>query len=123
MIKTRTLAPFRLELLVLLAFAGCAGEDAAADLHERTQANLPPECEPLFDDCGNRIGVWCPDPDSPILLDMENDGFALTDVAHGVVFALHPGMPGRMAWTAPSSDDAFLALDRNGDGVINDGTE
>lgn len=108
-------------MIVVAAFAGCARDSRLDDVRDSTHAVLPPDCEWILDDCDNKIGVWC--PGSPILLDMEDDGFALTDIAHGVVFELHPSRPAQMAWTAPGSDDAFLVLDRNGDGVINDGTE
>lgn len=61
---------------------------------------------------------------SPILIDVAGDGFRLTSWADGVELTPHPGLrPSDRAWTEANSDDAWLVLDHDGDGVINDGSE
>jgi hypothetical protein len=55
---------------------------------------------------------------SPIIIDLNGKGFALTDWKQGVMFDIFgDGNPVQMGWTAPGADNAFLALP-GADGLV-----
>src|ERR1051325_8186224 len=77
-------------------------------------AQAAPLCEPGYI-------CYC---SSPIIIDLDGHGFFLTDAVHGVSFDISgTGKKIQIAWTASGARNAFLALDRNGNGTIDNGQE
>ncbi len=92
-----------------------------------TQHTCPSGCQD-DSECGE--DEWCqngecgPIGGSPILVSLENNSFVLTGFADGVYFDFDAdGILEKTGWTTSGSDDAFLTLDRNENGTIDDGTE
>lgn len=95
-----------------------------ADIQQRAPSAATMDCS-IYNGGGNYY-VWngyeC--VECPIIVDTGRNGYHLTSVEDGVLFDLNAdGVPERTAWTRADSDDAFLAMDRNGNGVIDDGSE
>lgn len=73
---------------------------------------------------GNFGGPGGPTPGcSPIIIDTAGEGFHLTSAQAGVLFDITgSGHPIQIAWTAPGSRNAFLALPGS-DGLVHNGKE
>jgi hypothetical protein len=65
--------------------------------------------------------LWCA---SPIIIDIDGGGIQLTSWQNGVSFDVGAdGITEQTGWTAQFSTNCFLALDRNGNGKIDNGAE
>lgn len=97
------------------------------------ETNLTPaeslaiECEADPSICGpdNQCGYipeynWC----SPIVLDLAKNGFNFSGPTQPVFFDIDADtVREKICWTGTRTEDAFLALDRNENGTIDDGGE
>ena len=72
----------------------------------------------LIDSSGGCCGT------TPIVIDVSGKGFLFTSAQDGVDFGfLAKGKKMRISWTAASSENGWLVLDRNHNGVIDNGIE
>ncbi|HKU17266.1 MAG TPA: hypothetical protein VJQ52_22930 [Steroidobacteraceae bacterium] len=61
---------------------------------------------------------------SPIVIDTHRDGIELGPAGRGVSFDVNAdGFPDYVQWVRPRGDEAFLTLDRNRNGRVDDGSE
>jgi hypothetical protein len=101
-------------------------------LAQMASAQSCPNCDNCC--CGGCTDVVGVSPDttacpqgccsSPIIVDTTGHGFHLTSAEDGVLFDIHAdGHPVLISWTAAGSGNAFLALDRNHNGKIDNGKE
>ncbi|HEY9405434.1 MAG TPA: hypothetical protein VIQ24_22480 [Pyrinomonadaceae bacterium] len=57
-------------------------------------------------------------------MDIAGDGFHLTGAQSGVNFDINgDGTPEQISWSSANSDDAWLTLDRNDNGTVDNGRE
>lgn len=69
-------------------------------------------------------GQGCCCGPTPVLIDVAGNGFNLTDARGSVFFDMGgDGHREPIAWTSANSDDAWLAFDRNGNGMIDSAKE
>jgi hypothetical protein len=63
-------------------------------------------------------------PCSPIIIDLAKDGISLGARGVGVYFDVNGDyVPDHVQWVRPQGDEAFLTLDRNGNGIVDNGAE
>ena len=122
----------------------CATQDVCSG-GDCILSSLDPENDCALQTCGPALGANCTDcippqcngesfwnaglcsctaDTSPIIIDTDGSGFHLTSAANGVQFDFYgDGNPIQVAWTAAGSTNGWLALDRNGNGVIDSAKE
>jgi len=112
-----TSLPFKRALLAGFLTLFLSAEPASGYINLQDCGGFCPDCVPP---CDYPFSEYC----SPILIDISGAGFHLTDAQHGVQFDIAGNSkPVQIAWTAPGAMNAFLVLDRNGNGIIDNGKE
>jgi hypothetical protein len=111
----------------------CKAEAAACDANHPCCSDLKcgisNVCIPVGECDPECTGIdWCTDGvcghASPILIDIQGNGFSMTNVNGGVNFQFNgDGIVHKISWTTTNSDDAWLVLDRNGNNLIDNAIE
>jgi len=94
---------------------------------DKDLCKYPTGCPPGYS-YGELRGSSCcdpiPPPPCPVVVDVDGKGFHFTNAIGGVSFDIDgDGDADQISWTDPTSTNAWLALDRNGNGVVDNGTE
>lgn len=107
---------------------GGASWTHVANTTKTTNVSGPPPSPQ--EECALAGGQWnyelgiCDYLNCPIVMDVAGRGYQLTSVEDGVFFDLNAdGVAERVAWTEPGSGNGWLVFDRNGNGVVDDGSE
>lgn len=97
----------------------CEVDTTCVGLGSENACGSDPEPLPEEDMC-----ITYPELCTPIVIDIARDGFRFTGFDSWVAFDINAdGTPERITWTDPAAEEAFLVLDRNGNGRIDDGAE
>jgi hypothetical protein len=87
---------------------------------------IEPDCGPDWDwnSLTCRCDIYTPPHYTPIVIDVLGNGFSMTNAVNGVRFDITAdGIREQISWIANNSDDAWLSLDRNANGLIDNGAE
>ena len=103
------------------AYTDWEREDDRYDCSSYCGSSCTVRCHQVFTapNCGVGPAPW-----SPIVLDLQGNGYDLVGLQNGLLFDHDAdGRAEPTGWTAPRTDDAFLFLDRNGNEVVDAGNE
>ncbi len=79
------------------------------------------EATPYYDEVEKEYSISKKIKPDPLVFDMDGDGIEMTELEHGTHFDMDAdGLAEKVNWTR---EDAFLALDVNKDGTINNAEE
>ena len=75
-------------------------------------------------DCNNKRKSFSDCKETPLVIDYGKDGIHLGDSEHLVLFDIRgDGYPVSLQWVKPGENEMFLALDLNGNNLVDDGSE